>query len=35
VFLRIYFALGGFYFALTGILFLMLHGLADEQSMAW
>jgi hypothetical protein len=33
VFFRIYFALGGIYFALCGIL--QLHGLADEQSMAW
>jgi hypothetical protein len=35
VLLWIYFALGGVYFALCGILFLQLHGLADEQSMAW
>jgi hypothetical protein len=35
MFLRIYFALGSVYFALCGILFLQLHGLADEQSMAW
>jgi hypothetical protein len=33
VFLRIYFALGGVCFALGGILFLQLHGLADEQTM--
>jgi hypothetical protein len=35
MFLRIYFALGGVYFALCSILLLQLHGLADEQSMAW
>jgi hypothetical protein len=32
VFLWIYFALGGVCFALGGILFLQLHGLADELS---
>jgi hypothetical protein len=35
VFLRIYFALGDVYFALGCIFFLQLHGLADEQSVAW
>jgi hypothetical protein len=34
-FLRIYFALGGVSLSLSGILFLQLHELADEQSMAW
>jgi hypothetical protein len=33
VFLRISFALGGAYFALGGILFLQLHGLANEHSV--
>jgi hypothetical protein len=33
VFMRISFALGGAYFALGGILFLQLHGLADEHSL--
>jgi hypothetical protein len=31
VFLQIYFALDGAYFALCSILFLQLHGLVDEQ----
>jgi hypothetical protein len=35
VFLWIYFAQGGVYFTLRSIIFLQLHGLADEQSMAW
>jgi hypothetical protein len=35
MFLQIYFALSGTYLALCGSLFLQLHGLADEQSMAW
>jgi hypothetical protein len=34
VFLRISFALGGAYFALGGVFFLLLHALADENSMA-
>jgi hypothetical protein len=34
VFLRNSFALGGAYFALGGVFFLQLHGLADEQYMA-
>jgi hypothetical protein len=33
VFLRVSFALGGAYFALGGVFFLPLHGLADENSM--
>jgi hypothetical protein len=33
VFMRISFALGGTYFALGSILFLQLHGLADEHSV--
>jgi hypothetical protein len=33
VFLRISFAPGGAYFTLDGILFLQLHGLADEKSI--
>jgi hypothetical protein len=32
--LRIYFALGGAYFALGSVFFLQLHGLVDENSMA-
>jgi hypothetical protein len=31
---RCFIALGGLYFALGGILFLKLHALADEHSMA-
>jgi hypothetical protein len=34
VFFRISFALGGAYFALGGVCFLQLHGLADEKSIA-
>jgi hypothetical protein len=34
VFLRIYFALSGAYFALGGVCFLQLHVLADENSIA-
>jgi hypothetical protein len=34
VFMRIYFALGGAYFALSGVFFLQLHGIADENSMS-
>jgi hypothetical protein len=33
VLIRISIALGGAYFALGGILFLQLHGLADEHSV--